>query len=41
MGVIAVRTGEKLYWDGPGMRCTNSTTANDLVKPPYREGWSL
>jgi len=41
MGVIAVRTGEKLYWDGPGMRCTNSTAANDLVKPPYREGWSL
>jgi len=41
MGVIAVITGEKLYWDGPNMRCTNSAAANDLVNPPYREGWKL
>ena len=41
MGNISQRTGEKLYWDGPGMRCTNLAAANDFVNPPYRQGWSL
>ncbi|MBN2309635.1 MAG: Gfo/Idh/MocA family oxidoreductase [Candidatus Hydrogenedentes bacterium] len=41
MGIIAIRTGEKLYWDGPAMRCTNVPAANDLIWPVYREGWSL
>lgn len=41
MGQLAMRSGEKLYWAGPEMRCTNNATANDLVRPVYRAGWSL
>lgn len=41
LGNIAIRTGEKLYWDGPNQRFTNSEAANQLINPPYRQGWSL
>jgi len=33
--------GQKLLWDGPNMKVTNFPEANELVKPKYREGWSL
>jgi predicted dehydrogenase len=41
LGNIAIRTEEKLEWDGPNMKFTNSDAANALVNPPYREGWKL
>ncbi|NUQ63240.1 MAG: Gfo/Idh/MocA family oxidoreductase [Pirellulales bacterium] len=41
LGNIAIRTKEKLLWDGPNLRFTNSEAANKLLNPPYREGWSL
>ena len=41
MGNIAIRTKEKLLWDGENQRFTNSEEANKLINPPYREGWSL
>jgi predicted dehydrogenase len=41
LGNIAIRTKEKLLWDGPNLRFTNSEAANKLIHPPYREGWSL
>lgn len=41
LGNIAIRTGKKLYWDGPNMRFTNSDEANQYVKEPYRTGWHL
>ncbi|MHC4529089.1 MAG: Gfo/Idh/MocA family protein [Planctomycetota bacterium] len=41
LGLIAIRTKEKLYWDGDNMRFTNSETANQYLNPPYRNGWSL
>jgi predicted dehydrogenase len=41
MGQIAIRAGEKLYWDGPNLRCTNNATANDCIHPVYRSGWTL
>ena len=41
LGNIAIRTKEKLYWDGPNLRFTNSDAANQLVHPPYRNGWSI
>lgn len=40
LGNIAIRTKEKLYWDGPNLRFTNSENANRYINPPYREGWS-
>jgi hypothetical protein len=42
MGNLAIRfPGEKIEWDGPNMRVTNLAEANELILPPYREGWSL
>jgi predicted dehydrogenase len=41
LGNIAIRTGEKLYWDDKALKFTNSDRANGLINPPYREGWSL
>jgi predicted dehydrogenase len=41
MGNVAIRTGEKLYWDAERLQFTNSDAANALLNPPYREGWSL
>ncbi len=41
MGNIAIRTGKKLYWDGPNMKVTNVPEANEYVRRQYRQGWSL
>ena len=41
LGNIAIRTKEKLLWDGPNLRFTNYEDANKLINPPYRAGWSL
>jgi len=41
LGNIAIRTKEKLLWDGPNMRFTNSEAAGAYLNPPYRQGWSL
>lgn len=41
LGNIAIRAKEKLLWDGPNLRFTNSEAANHLINPPYRHGWSL
>ena len=41
LGCIAVRTGQYLKWNGPGMRFTNSNDANRLVKPHYQNGWTF
>ena len=30
-----------LYWDADKLQFTNSEAANQLMDPPYREGWSL
>ncbi len=41
LGVIAQRTGKFLLWDAQEMRFPNDTTATQLLKPEYRQGWSL
>jgi predicted dehydrogenase len=41
LGNIAIRTGEKLSWDGPNMVCTNVPKADEYVHCYYREGWTL
>ena len=40
-GNVALRTGKKIYWDGPNMKATNAPEADKYIKPAYREGWSL
>jgi hypothetical protein len=41
LGVVALKAGEKIYYDGANMKITNSKDANDLLKREYRRGWSL
>jgi hypothetical protein len=42
LGNIALRfPGERLAWDGPGLRFTNSEKANQLITKPYRKGWDF
>jgi len=41
MGTIAIRTGEKLYWDGPNMKATNYPEAEEYIRPEYHNGWIL
>jgi len=41
LGNSAIRTKEKLLWDGPNMRFTNYEPANAYLNPPYRQGWTL
>ena len=42
MGNLAVRyPQQRLLWDGPNMKVTNSEEANSYVKQEYRKGWTL
>ena len=41
LGNIAIRTEERLLWDGEKMRFTNCDAANAYLNPPYRKGWTL
>jgi predicted dehydrogenase len=42
MGNLAVlNPGKKLLWDGEAMRVTNDETANEYVRPKFREGWGF
>jgi len=42
LGIIATKMlGQKLEWDSKNMQFTNCDAANQLINPPYREGWTL
>jgi hypothetical protein len=42
LGNIAIRlSGQKLEWDGPGLRFTNNSKANQYVQCEYRKGWTI
>jgi hypothetical protein len=42
LGNIAIRlTGTKLEWDGPGLKFTNNSQANQYLHYEYRKGWTL
>ncbi|MCX6998564.1 MAG: Gfo/Idh/MocA family oxidoreductase [Kiritimatiellaeota bacterium] len=41
LGNIAKRVDGRIMWDAANMRVTNNEAANQYVKTPYREGWSL
>jgi predicted dehydrogenase len=41
LGIVALRAGTKLYYDGANMRITNAAPANDFLRREYRQGWSL
>ncbi len=41
LGGVAYRAGEKLSWDGPAAKVTNTTKAEPFLRRPYRPGWTL
>jgi len=41
LGCVALRTGEKLGWDGPNVRARNTRAADQYVKRQNRKGWEL
>ena len=41
LGNIAMRSDKKLLWDGPNLRFTNSSAANQYIHKTYRDGWTL
>ena len=38
-GVVALRTGKKLQWNGPAMKATNAPEADQYIYAKYRKGW--
>jgi predicted dehydrogenase len=40
LGVVALNAGKKIEYDGAGMRVTNVTDSDALLKRRYREGWA-
>ena len=42
LGNLAIRySGKKLDWDGPNMKVTNVSEANEYIHRQYRQGWTL
>jgi predicted dehydrogenase len=41
LGNVALRTGTRLQWDGPGMKATNAPEADRFLTDTYRSGWEL
>jgi predicted dehydrogenase len=42
VGIVAYRTGtKKLEWDGPAMQARNSPDAEPLIRPEFRQGWTI
>jgi predicted dehydrogenase len=41
LGNVALRTGKKIYWDGPNMKVTGPAEAQQYVSAEYRPGFSL
>jgi hypothetical protein len=41
LGDVAMRTGQKLVWDGPNMKAKNTAAAEQFVRREFRKGWKL
>ena len=39
LGIVALRAGTKIHYDGEAMRVTNSAAGNDALRRNYRTGW--
>jgi len=39
LGIVALRAGKKIHYDGANMRVTNVPQANDYLTRQYRQGW--
>ena len=41
LGVVALRAGATLHWDGPGMKAPNVPQAEPLIRGHFRKGWEI
>ena len=41
LGNVAKRVDGRIVWDAEALKVTNQAAANQYVKTPYRDGWSL
>lgn len=41
LGLTAFKADAKLEWDADAMRVTNVPAANEFLRTPYRDGWTL
>lgn len=41
LGNVAIRTGQKLFWDAENMKVTNVPEAVQYLREEYRNGWEL
>ena len=39
LGVVALKAGKKIYYDGENMKITNVPEANQYLSRQYRTGW--
>jgi hypothetical protein len=39
LGVVALRAGKRIEYDGANMRVTNAPQANAFLQREYRRGW--
>ena len=39
LGVVALKAGKKIFYDGPNMKVTNFPEANQYLSRQYRTGW--
>jgi len=41
LGVVALRTGTTLHWDGPNMKATNAPQLGPVIHGHFRNGWEI
>ena len=41
LGNVALRTGQQLAWDSANLKAANSAAAEKIIRPEYRQGWTL
>jgi hypothetical protein len=41
LGVVALRTGRALHWDGPNMKASDLPEAEPFIHGSFRKGWEI
>ena len=41
LGIAALRTGKKLYWDAQAIKASNAPEADRFLHEQYRQGWEI
>jgi len=41
LGVVALRTGTTIHWDGPNLKATNAPQLEPVIHGHFRNGWEI